>query len=204
MQMANTHIDALARTYALALFEASEHEGGEDRVEEIAGELDEILELSRSDRSFSEFLRSRILPVKQRAGSLRLVFEGRISDLTLRFLLVLNKKGRLGQLESIAAGYDQILQERFGRVEVDVYTTSPIDRAQFNAIGERLRGSLGKEPVLHAYTDESMLGGLKLQIGDQLIDASVSTQLRKIRDRLSQEGSSRIRAAAERFYDETE
>lgn len=202
MTTVDTHIDALARTYAQALFEAAERAGGRERIESLAGELEEILELARSDRAFDEFLRSRILPTADRKRSLTRIFEGRVSELALRFLLVLNDKGRLGRLGSIASAYDQIVQERFGRVEVDVFTSTPIDREQLDAIARRLQGALGKEPVLHPYVDERMLGGLRLQIGDQLIDASVATQLRRIRERLARDGSARIRAAAERFFDE--
>ncbi|MBY0262069.1 MAG: F0F1 ATP synthase subunit delta, partial [Phycisphaerales bacterium] len=58
---------------------------------------------------------------------------------------------------------------------------------------------LGREPVLHPYTEPAMLGGIKLQVGDQLIDASVETQLRNIRSRLNQGGTSKVRAAATRL-----
>src|SRR5690606_26706842 len=124
---------------------------------------------------------------------------GRISDLTFRFLHVLNEKDRLNRLGDIVAAYDLLLQERFGRVEVDVYTASQIDQSQLEAIKHRLQAALGKEPVLHAYTDTNMLGGLKLQVGDQLIDASVATRLRKLRDKLTTQGAAKIRGGAERF-----
>ena len=39
---------------------------------------------------------------------------------------------------------------------------------------------LGKEPVLHSYVEPAMLGGVKLRIGDQLIDGSVQTKLRRL------------------------
>ena len=44
-----------------------------------------------------------------------------------------------------------------------------------------------------------MIGGVRLQIGDQLIDASVSTALRKLRDQLATRGLPAVRAAAERI-----
>ncbi|RMD60528.1 MAG: ATP synthase F1 subunit delta, partial [Planctomycetota bacterium] len=179
----HTHVDALARTYAQALFDAAQETTGREGVESVAGELDELLELARQNKALGEFLRSRIIPAAKRADSLRRIFQDAISELTLRFLLILNEKDRLAHLESIAQAYDQIVQERFGRVEVDVVTASLVDRAQLDAVAARLREALGKEPVLHHYVDESMLGGLKLQIGDQLIDASVATQLRRIRER---------------------
>jgi F-type H+-transporting ATPase subunit delta len=193
--------DALARTYAKSLFQLAQERGGQGAIESTFAELEDIMELARSDARFSEFLSSRILPARKRAEAIRKIFEGRASDLVLNFLLVLNRKGRLGHFNPIVAAFDQLVQEAFGRIEVDVYTASPISSQELSMIQDRLRSSLGKEPIVHPYTDGSMIGGLKLQIGDQLIDASVATSLRKLRDRLSIEGASQLRSRAERFFD---
>jgi F0F1-type ATP synthase delta subunit len=61
--------------------------------------------------------------------------------------------------------------------------------------------ALGKEPVLHPYTEPSMLGGIKLRIGDQLIDASVASRLRKIRAGLLSEGAAHMRERIGRFFE---
>jgi hypothetical protein len=55
--------------------------------------------------------------------------------------------------------------------------------------------------VIHAYTDPAMIGGLKLQIGDRLIDGSIATRLRQFRDQLATNGSAEIRARIERLID---
>src|SRR5947207_1106278 len=179
MPLTDTPPDALARVYAQSLFELAREQGGQGAIESTLGELEDIMDLARADASFSEFLSSRILPAADRAESLKKIFKGRASDLTLHFLQVLNEKGRLGHLPAVAAAYDQIVQNAFGRVEVDVYTAAPISGEELNLIRDRLKRALGKEPIVHPYTDHSMIGGLKLQIGDQLIDASVATSLRK-------------------------
>lgn len=202
MPLIDSAPDAVARIYAQSLFDLAIERGGGPRAEEILGELEDVLELARSDAKFGEFLASQILPVRSRASSLQNVFRGRITDITLNFLLVLNKKERLGHLPAIAAAFEHLVQESFGRVEVDVYTASPIDHEQSASIRDRLRAVLNREPVIHAYTDESMIGGLRLQIGDQLIDASVSTRLRKMRDKLNTHASAAIRAKAERLIGE--
>lgn len=201
MPLTESPPDALARTYARSLFELAQERGGQAAIESTLAELEDILELARSDAKFSEFLSSRILPAKSRAESLRKIFAGRASDIVLNFLLVLNEKGRLGHFIPIVGAFDELVQETFGRVEVDVYTASPISPQELSMIQDRLRQALGKEPIVHPYTDGSMIGGLKLQIGDQLIDASVATSLRKLRDRLSAEGAAQLRARAERLID---
>lgn len=195
--------DALARVYADSLFQLAEKAGGQNEIESVLGELEDILEVARSDTRFSEFLSSQILPVEARGEALKRILSGRASRLAMNFLLVLNAKGRLGHLAPIVAALDQRVQEAFGRVEVDLYTASPIGGDELSAIRDRLRDKLRREPIVHPYVDADMIGGLKLQIGDQLIDASVAARLAKLRDRLAREGSAQIRARADRLYDES-
>jgi F-type H+-transporting ATPase subunit delta len=197
----NAQPDAVARVYAASLFEIAEAKGGQEAIEGTQGELEEILELAREDRSFSEFLASQILSHEERAKSLEAIFRGRASDHVVNFLKVLSEKDRLGHLAAIAAAYDELVQKHFGRVEVDVYTASTADEGLLESLTSRLREVLGKEPVLHPYVDESMIGGLRLRIGDELVDASVSTQLRKMREDLKANGAGRLRGRTSELFE---
>jgi F-type H+-transporting ATPase subunit delta len=149
-----------------------------------------------------EFFSSPIVDRDARAVSLRRIFSNRVTDITLRFLLVLNQKGRLNVLESIAGAYDRLVQEAFGRIEVDVITSAPLDRDQMQALHRRIHDALGREPVLHPYIDATMIGGLKLRIGDQLIDGSVASKLRRMKREILTDGSSRLREQLGRFIEE--
>jgi F-type H+-transporting ATPase subunit delta len=112
-----------------------------------------------------------------------------VTDTLLNFMLVLNRKARLAELLAIDEAYQAMEQEAFGRVEVDVFTPSgSVDAASRDALAADLRKSLGKEPVLHFYADPAMIGGLKLRIGDRLIDGSVAAQLRRMRSALLERG----------------
>ncbi|MCA9290815.1 MAG: ATP synthase F1 subunit delta [Phycisphaerales bacterium] len=180
----STHTDALAMVYARSLYELAEQAGGQPKIEEIADELEQIAELMRSDAALREFFASPIIDVHRRTETIRRIFSDRVTDLTLRFLLVLNDKGRLFHFSAIQGAFDRIVQETFGRVEVDVFTPAAMDDGALAALRDRIRASIGKEPVLHPYVDATMLGGLKLRIGDRLIDGSLATRLRRIRARL--------------------
>lgn len=202
MPLSPAQPDAVARIYAKSLLELAESEGGEENIESIVGELSEIVEIARGDAQFSEFLSSRVLPAEARRDSLQRIFEGNASDLTTKFLQVLNAKDRLAHLPAIVAALDELVQERFGRVEVDVYTAAPIDPEGLSTLRDRLAKTLGQEVVVHPYTDHAMLGGVKVRIGDQLIDGSLSTRLRSLRDQLARQGVPAVRAAAERLIAE--
>ncbi len=199
MPLTHAAPDALARVYAKALFDLVQSQGGQTAVEAALGELETVLELARSQPTFDEFLSSQILSTKNRDKSLRAIFGPSATPTILHFLLVLNEKGRLGHLPPIAAAFDELVQHAFGRVEVDVYTAAPATPGEIDLIKQRLRSVLNKEPVIHPYTDKSMLGGLKLQIGDQLIDASLSTRLRRLRDKLAVGGLAALRAKADKI-----
>ncbi|HMN95863.1 MAG TPA: ATP synthase F1 subunit delta [Phycisphaerales bacterium] len=180
--MPTNTVDAVALSYARALFQLAESAGGRPKLEEIADELEQLIELIRADRRFGEFVTSPILDRQRRAEALRRILNGRVTDLLLRFVLVLGQKGRLGHIEAIARAYDALMQESFGRVEVDVITAVPVEAAQLESIRALVQGAIGREPVLHRSVDPTMLGGIKLRIGDQLIDGSVAGRLRRIRD----------------------
>jgi uncharacterized protein YggE/F0F1-type ATP synthase delta subunit len=140
--------DALAQVYARSLYELADEAGGRDKIMEVAQELEQVCELGRADRTFAAFLASPIVNRVRRGAALGRIFHGTVTDLMLRFLLVLNDRGRLGHLEPIGDAYDQLVHEAFGRVEVDVYTPAPVERGQLDVLKQRIRTALRKEPVL--------------------------------------------------------
>jgi F-type H+-transporting ATPase subunit delta len=195
-------IDSVARVYARSLFELAEESGGREKSAEVAEELEAVCELARANRQFAEFLASPIVDVGRRSEALGRIFGDRVTDLVLRFLLVLNAKGRLDRLEAINTAFDQLVQEAYGRIEVDVFTAAPLGRDQLDLMTRRVRDALRREPVLHLYTDPSMIGGVKLRVGDRLIDGSIASRLRRIRQQLKASGPAALRARAERLFDE--
>jgi F-type H+-transporting ATPase subunit delta len=184
-----TQIDQVASVYARSLFELARELGGDAGVATMGTELREVCGIVRADKRALELFRSPIVDPAKRAASLRRTFGGRVTDTLLNFMLVLNRKGRLAELLAIEDAYDALEQEAFGRVEVDVFTASgSVDEATKSTLAADLRKSLGKDPVMHFYADPAMIGGLKIRIGDQLIDGSVAAQLRRMRSALLDRG----------------
>lgn len=202
MPLIDSPPDAAARVYARSLFDLVQDKGGQSAIEDTLGELEDILDLARSDAKFGEFLSSPAIGIGERSASLEKIFKGRVSDLTLRFLQVLNEKGRIGHLPSIAAAFDQQTQAKFGRVEVDVITAEPLPAEQVRSLRDRLTSVMGKDVILHPYTEAGMIGGVKFRIGDQLVDASVATRLRKLKDKLDTEGGAELRSRISKIIEE--
>ncbi len=191
--------DTLARIYARSLFDLCNDAGGRDKILEVADELEQICELVRSDAGFRSYLDSPVIDTARRSLGVKSIFANRITDLVLRFMLVLNTNGRLGRIESIHAAFDELVQEAWGRVEVDVWTASPLDAGGQDMLRSRLHEILGKEPVLHAWTDASVIGGIRIRIGDTLIDGSVASRLKQLERSLHFSGNQIIAGEPDRF-----
>ncbi len=196
----DTPPDAIDKVYAKSLFELAEAKGGRALLEELSGELDELVELIRQNPKLEELIASRIVASEAKSASLRKIFDGRVSEHVMYLMLLLNKKGRASRFVRVAVAFDEMVQEQFGKVEVDVYTRMPIPEDQLAHLKAQLQSALGREPVLYAYTDETMLGGIRVRVGDKLVDASFTTRVRAIRERLTDFGIASVRERAESMY----
>lgn len=194
--------EAVDFIYARSLFDLAESTGGRATLEEVADEMDQLRELALEHPRLGELLRSRIVTASDKVQVLHKIFAGRVSKLFLNFLLLLARRERLDRGWRIVGAYHQLIQERFGRIEVDVYTRFPIPPAELEALRERIKSRLNRDPIMHAYIDEGMIGGVKFQVGDKLVDASLSTRLRRMREQLIEGGSNAVRARADRIIEE--
>jgi len=199
MPLTESQPHTLSNEYAKGLFEACMAAGGREAAESALGELEEILSLTRQMPKFAELLTNPGVTSKDRSAAIDRIFKGRVADSTLRFLQVLSMRGRLTELPAIVASYDAVMQKMLGRVEVDAFTPAALDAATKDALAAKLGAILGRQVVLHSYVDATMIGGLKIRIGDQLLDGSVSTQLRNMQDKVSVAGMANARAAMNRI-----
>jgi len=174
---------------------------GRARVEQCLDELEQVVELAAAQPGLSEMLATPAITSDQRAKIIANVFKNRVSDTTYKFLQVLNQKDRIGALPAVAASFDELVQEKFGTIEVDVFTAQAATPDMLRELTERLSKTLGKQVVVHAYSEPSMIGGIKIKIGDQLVDASVATQLAKLKDQLTRDGTVSMRSGMGRILE---
>jgi len=191
--------DALSDNYARALFDAAQEAGAlADVADEIAG----IAGLLANDPKLSALFAHRSLDADRRARTIDAVFRGRVSETMRRFLQVLNAKGRLGHTRAIAGAFDRLMKVHRGEVDVDVYTASALSGAQLAAVSDRLSAAIGRKAVARPHVDASLIGGLKLRVGDRLIDASVASRLRKMKARILDKGHELSREDSGRLLEE--
>lgn len=181
----------IAENYATALFNLATQAGTPNVVN---AELTQLAELVEDNDQLAALFAHRTLDPKRRGESIRKLFEGRISDLALRFVLLLNDKGRLDQIAAIAVAFDSRTKHAAGEIDIEVHSARPLDAAQLTNVGDRITRAIGRKALVDSHVDESLIGGLRVRVGDKLIDGSVRAQLRKLARDLQTAGHEQVKS----------
>lgn len=177
-------------SYAQALLDLATEQ---QQADEVGRELHDLRQIMDAHPAFGELLRNPGIGQSERTDALNTVLQGKVSPLLWNFIRVLASHSRLGLLTQLDEAYDLLLDERHGRVEVDVTVAQRLSDEQLEQVRQRVSQALGKQAVVHQYVDEKIIGGLILRVGDRLIDASVRQQLAAIKKQIL---SSRDKAVA--------
>jgi F-type H+-transporting ATPase subunit delta len=188
---------AVARRYALAFVDAAEKEGGAGPA------LDELVEIEadvlKPFPRFAEVLGSARVSSTEKDRILLQIFDGRASGLVLRFLRVLNRHGRLDLLRAVQREGRLIWDRRNRRIPVRVRSAVPLDEGQLQSLRDRLARLVAGTPILNVSTDPALIGGLVVQVGDTLYDASVKSRLAQLRHRLIEGKTHEIQSRRDQF-----
>jgi F-type H+-transporting ATPase subunit delta len=169
-----------ARRYAKAVFELAEHER---QVEDWGRRLAAIRE-SFSDPEVAALLTNPTIPTEERMALVSEaphVFDPEGTNLA-RLLIESN---RVRDIRAIEDEFQRLADDAAGRVRATVTTAVELTAKDRDRLEDELSKRLGKEIRMHLVVDPRILGGLKLQYGDRLVDASVSTRLQQLRRRLA-------------------
>lgn len=187
----------VAQVYAQALLDDAEKH---HCTAEIEQELDMLVRnVAGKDPLLASFFLGGVLGRDRRRAVLHNAFDGRVSELFLNFLLVLNDHDRLELLRLILEQYRQLREQREGKVHVYAVSAVPLTGEQQERLVQHVRELTGQEPVLETVIDPEILGGLIVQVGDFRFDASVRSQLAKLRNQLIERSSHEIQAGRDRF-----
>ena len=166
-------------SYAQALLELA----GDDAAN-IGEELSDLRQIVDENPTFQKYLADPSIGVVERTGMLDRTFKGKVSQLVWNFLGVLNAKNRLGRLADIAGAYHMRLDEKLGKVEVELSVAQPLTEEQLISAQQQISSALGKDAIVHSHVDESIIGGMIVRVKDKLLDASVRYQLQAMKEQL--------------------
>ncbi len=187
----------VVRHYAEALVNAAD---AENQAEAALEDLEAIdREVLRAYPKLGQILGTSQVSGAEKDRILVAVFGDRVAGVVLRFLRVLNRHGRLGLLSALPGEARRIWDRRHKRVPVLVRTAAPLDQGQEQALRERVAGMIAATPIMQITTDPSLIGGLIVQVGDQVCDASVRNRLEKLRQRLIEGKTHEIQSRRDQF-----
>lgn len=173
--------DTVGRVYAEALIELAREQ---NVVSDLAQEVDSLLPHVGEGSELNRLLTNPAIGDGERAKIVQRVFEGKVSPLLYKMMRVISDKGRLGSLGQVLAGYLLAVADDRGHIEVQAFIASELDSGAAKKVADQIGQALGKTVSLTQKVDPALIGGLKIKIGDQLIDASVASQLRSMKNKM--------------------
>jgi len=175
----------IAKRYARAFFDIA---GEEQRYEEFYRELVRFSKLLRDNKDLSEFLVNPIFDRHDKKAVLESVLARvQVSPLTANFLKLLVDKRRIGIIADIEGCYRELMDTTLNRVRVTVRTAFPLTGGLSAGLQKGLEEMTGKQVEMTVLEDQTLIGGIVVQVGDRLYDGSIRTQLNTMRNLLGEE-----------------
>jgi F-type H+-transporting ATPase subunit delta len=169
---------SLSGRYATALFELARDAKAIDAVEAGLARVRGALEQSPE---FARLTKSPIVSRKDAAKAVATAAEAiDVDDLTAKFLGVLADNRRLAQLPAIIRAFRTLAASHRGETSADVTSAHPLSEDQVDALKQQLRTRIGSDVAIDLSVDPSLLGGLVVKIGSQMIDSSIKTRLNSL------------------------
>jgi F-type H+-transporting ATPase subunit delta len=125
-----------------------------------------------------------VLPTKKAEVFETILAAAKVSQTLRHFFRVVAEAGRLNLLPEIRRTFADLVDERAGIVEAHVSSAQPMSDAQTQALLASLGTRTGKTIRLSWKQDLTLLGGLKVQVGSTVLDASLQGQLRQLKTKL--------------------
>jgi len=168
-------LSQIARPYASALFEIAEADSSVARVE---SGLDAIAALTSESADFARFLKSPVISTDAKAVAIAEVLaRAKVDPTVANFVKVVARNGRLFALSAIIKAFKAKAAEARGEVSADVTSAVPLSAAQVKSLADTLKAKIGKSVALNQFVDPSLIGGLVVKVGSQMIDSSLKTKL---------------------------
>lgn len=171
-----------ARRYAKSLLIVAEQL---HLTESIETDLLTLKEVFQTDERFRNFFTSPLVPRGVKEDALDRSFAGRASPLLISFLRLLIRKRRFDIVPEIAEAFDDLADAYRGIVRIEVRSFGPLSEEARAKIEREVSRMLGNQKVeSRVQVDRSLLGGLWVRLGDDLIDGSLAGRLKALRERL--------------------
>jgi F-type H+-transporting ATPase subunit delta len=170
-------VQEAARAYAEALFDVAKEKG---KLDAIRDELGQFADAVAADRELRVFFFSPYFSSAEKVAGLKRAVSGAEPEL-LNFLELAIEKRRMPEVFRIRRQFDELWKRENRRIDVTVTSAVELDAAVVAKVGEEIERQTGRQVELASRIDEEVLGGIVLQVGNMVLDASVRNRLEKLR-----------------------
>lgn len=107
-----------------------------------------------------------------------------LSPLTLEFLTIIINNNQSNDLLNIISKFNHISDSHLGVNKVDIITATKLGEEELNSLSQKIDGILKNSPSVNNITDPKIIGGIKLRVGNNIFDNSVSYQINQLKKTL--------------------
>lgn len=172
----------ISKTYGEALVELAVEE---NKVDAFVEEIEMLLQVLSQNKEFGELMNHPKIVKEEKIKVVENVFKGRIDDELLGFFVLVIEKDRYGEVNDILNYCLDEIKAMKGIGVVHVFTAIKLEQKQRDKIEQRLLETTGyKQLEMHYNVEAALIGGMKIRIGDRVVDSSVSTKLSELTKQL--------------------
>ena len=171
--------EASAKNYAKAMFDAAAELG---KIEDIKKDLNIVYSSLIVDKDIFDFFKSSFIDGNLRIRMLRKVYEGNISEETFNLIAILIERDLIDILFAIIVEYENLCNEYYNIIVAKITTSSVItDMSYMDGLKERIRKMAGGKDIHFTFNvDESIIGGVIVEIEDMVYDYSIKNLLAEL------------------------
>jgi F-type H+-transporting ATPase subunit delta len=167
--------------YAKALLELSIENSN---LNEVSSDMKRIVESANETHDFKVFLSSPVIKSDKKIEILKVLFVG-FESLTSSFIDLITKNKREYLLVEIAEAYLYLLKKHQQIIPVSITSARKLEKETLNQILNKLKSHVEGDFEVTEDVDESLIGGFIVKMDDKQIDASVLTQLNRMKQELA-------------------
>ena len=172
--------DTSANRYSLALYELASESNSLPKIEENSHALLKLISNSKDfnnlikDPTVSRDILSKVIKNISENFGLEILFTN--------FLSFLISKRRFFYLQQILKNFSEICSEKRGELKAEIKSAKNLTQDEINKITQELSNNFKSEIKLNYTHDQSLIGGLVVQIGSTMIDTSIKKKITTIRN----------------------
>jgi len=171
-----------ARVYAEALFDVAKERG---KLDAVRDELVQFADAVDGNRELQVFFFSPYFSSAEKVAGLKRAVSDADAEL-VNFLELLIEKQRMPEIFRIRRQLDELWKQENRRIDVTVTSAVTLEPSVVEKVGEEIERQTGQKVELSSRVDAEILGGIVLQVGNKVLDASIRSRLEKLRKSVAQ------------------